>query len=144
MKFVTAYGPHDADKFGISFPEPSLTHQSMAADCDINNIMKRFEKTGMIDHVTNHKGDYGDFPDASDYLTSLLKVKESQEMFDSLPAQIRARFDNEPSNFLDFVDDPANRPEMARMGLLTEEAAEAALRAAQPPVPSSEAARSEA
>lgn len=144
MKFVTAYGSHDASKFGKSFDEPSLTHQSMSDACDINNIMKRYEKTGMLEHVAQHNGDYGDFTDAEDYHASLLKVSEAQEMFASLPAQIRARFENEPANFLSFVDDPANRSEMARMGLLTEEATLEALRAAEPPVPSSEAARSEA
>lgn len=143
MKFVTAYGSHDPDDFAIIFEEPSLTHQSMSEACDINNIMKRYEKTGIIEHVVTHKGDYADFSDSSDYLESLLKVTEAQDMFNSLPADIRAKFANEPANFLDFVDDPTNRPEMARMGLLTEEAAQRVLAPETAPVPNGEAVRSE-
>ncbi len=143
MKFVTAYGLHDPKKFGIDFTgEVSLTHQSMAADCDINNIMKRFEKTGVIDHVREH-GDYGDFLEATDYHTSMLKVLEAQEMFAALPAAVRAKFENDPGQFLSFVHEPSNRREMAEMGLLDPEVAQEVLAAETPPVPNSEAVRSE-
>lgn len=143
MKFVTAYGPHDPEDFAVFFDEPSLTHQSMSADCDINNIMKRYDKTGIIDHVAQYEGNYGDFVNGGDYLHALLEVQQAQEMFFSLPADIRSRFENEPSKFLDFVEDPSNRSEMARMGLLAPEVAQEVLAAETPPGPSSEAARSE-
>lgn len=119
MIFVTAYGDHDSSKFGLDFSdEVSLTHQSMSADCDINNIMKRFEKTGVLDHINNRQGDYADFLSAEDYHSSMLKVVEAQDMFSSLPASIRSRFENDPAQFLDFVHNPDNRDEMASMGLL--------------------------
>ncbi len=119
MVFITAYGDHDASQFGLDFSdEVSLTHQSMSADCDINNIMQRYEKTGVLEHVNNHQGDYGDFVSADDYHASMLKVIEAQDMFSSLPATIRSRFANDPAQFLDFVHNPDNRSEMASLGLL--------------------------
>lgn len=96
----------------------SKTHQSFKAECDVNNIMKRYERDGIMDHVNEHQGDYGDYTDVQDYQTSLDQVHAAQEAFATLPGNIRGRFENDPQQFLDFVDDPANLPEMEKMGLL--------------------------
>lgn len=96
----------------------SLAKQSFAAECDINNILKKFEKTGMIEHVKEHHGHYGDFIGAPDYLTAMNAIVEAQEAFDSLPAKVRKRFANDPKEFLEFVQDPDNREEMQKLGLL--------------------------
>jgi hypothetical protein len=39
-------------------------------------------------------------------------------MFEDLPSSIRSRFENQPSQFLDFVHDENNLQEMQQMGLL--------------------------
>lgn len=96
----------------------SLTRQEMAADCDINNIMKRYERTGVLDHVSRYQGRYEDVSDASDYQTALAIVADAQAAFQSLPAQIRERFDNDPGSFLEFAQNPDNRPALMDMGLL--------------------------
>lgn len=144
VNFVTAYSKHDATKF-FTDPgdEPSMTQQHMAADCDINNIMSRFEKTGLLEHTNVYKGEYGDFADAVEYHEAMDMVIAAQDMFMSLPATIRARFDNDPSRFLDFVDNPQNRSEMASMGLLPQEASDVVSESNVAPRASGEAARSE-
>lgn len=143
MLFRTAYGDHNPMDYASYNEEPSLTHQSMSDACDINNIMKRYEKTGLLEHVAQYDGNYGDFTGAKDYLDSLLQVQEAQLMFASLPADIRSKFDNEPAKFLEFVEDPLNRSEMARMGLLNEVVASQVLAQEAVSKPSGEAARSE-
>lgn len=111
------YRPHP--RVAIDFTEThSLAKQSFAAECDINNILKKFEKTGMVEHVKQHHGHYGDFIDAPDYLTAMTAIVEAQEAFDSLPANVRKRFANDPAQFLEFVHDPDNRDEMQKLGLL--------------------------
>lgn len=95
----------------------SLTRQSFNAECNINNIMARFEKTGLAEHLNNHQGTYGDFTQVSDYHTALLHVVEAQTLFNSLPSKIRARFGNDPGTYLQFVTDPENLPELRKMGL---------------------------
>lgn len=96
----------------------TLAKQSMAAECDINNIMKRFEKTGLLDHAKEHGGRYGDFLSAPDFHTACNQVIAANDMFMSLPARVRERFQNDAAAFLLFAHDPANQAEMRDLGLM--------------------------
>jgi len=95
-----------------------FVQQHESAACDINNIMARYIRDGVIEHVKEYGGQYGDFTEVPDYGTCLRMVSEAEECFAALPAKVRSRFENDPAQFLDFVSDPANRNEMAIMGLL--------------------------
>jgi len=101
----------------------SKTKQSMKDECDINLIMARYVKTGAIDHVNKHGINYG-FATSMDFAQSMQTVTSAQQMFDELPAKIRNKFSNDPGQFLDFVQDDANRDEMATMGLAQAQTAE--------------------
>lgn len=98
--------------------EPSLTKQSMSDECDINKIMERFEKTGILTHANDSSPRYGDFSDVVDYDESLRVVMDAEESFMSLPAKVRARFQNDPSELIEFVRDPANLNEAISLGLV--------------------------
>lgn len=100
-----------------STPDASLAKQSSRDECDINQIMAKFAKTGVVTHFNEHKGDYGDFCDAGDYLESQIIVQQAKEMFHTIPAGIRQHFDNNPAKFLEFAQDPNNQEEMIEMGL---------------------------
>lgn len=120
MDFRSAYTPSEP-----IHPEtggPSLTKQSMSAECDINTIMKRYEKTGIVNHVSIYKGDYGDFISEGDYHSHLNLVIAADAAFQTLPAKIRRQFDNDPSKFLEFVDDDSNTDQMIEMGLVKPQA----------------------
>lgn len=101
--------------------EPSLTKQSFQDECDINRIMDKFTKTGVLNHVARHKERYG-YATATDLREALDIIQEGQDMFDALPARVRKRFNHDPAEFLAFVQDNANYAEMADLGLLSEEA----------------------
>ncbi len=90
----------------------------MADDCNINTIMARYEKTGLIEHVKEIQGAYGDFSEIQDYQSSLNQVIATRKMFDTLPSKIRGQFNNNPGTFLDFCEDPENFDEMVEMGLV--------------------------
>jgi len=96
----------------------SRTKQSEAQACDINHILRRYAKTGIVEHLNRYGGDYGDFTGVQDYQDSLNQVLAAREAFGSLPAKLRRRFENDPASFLAFVSDPANREEMMELGLL--------------------------
>ena len=119
MSEIVVRGPYDPVIHpGVSFQdEVSMTEQSHLKACDINNIMKRYEKTGLLDHVNTYGGNYGDFTFAEDYHTSLNKILAADEMFMSIPAEIRAKFANDPAEFLNFVHDPSNAEELVKLGL---------------------------
>lgn len=95
----------------------SLTHQSFAAEVNINTIMDKYAARGILDHVNQHQGSYGDMPSETDYHANLQSVMDANDAFASLPAAIRSRFDNDPGKFLGFVQDPKNQHEIDKMGL---------------------------
>lgn len=97
--------------------EPSLTKQSFADECDINNIMRRYERDGVIDHVKQYGGSYADVTEGFDYHRAMNVVAYAQEMFMSLPASIRSKFSNDPGAFLEFAQNPENLEKMVEMGL---------------------------
>jgi len=125
----------------------SLTHQSMAPECDINRIMAKWQKTGVIEHANTYQGQYGDFAETPSYQEAMNVVLESQEMFMTLPSSVRRQFDNDPGQFLAFAVDPSNGEKMIEMGLASpsvidasDNVPEASKRAKKPdPEPESEA-----
>ena len=118
VRFRTAYGPHDADRYDTPVGEKSMTEQSHKKECDINNIMARYLKTGVLDHVAIHQGNYGDVSDIGSFQESLQRVMDCQQTFDTLPAELRAQFQNDPGLFMDYVLDPENEEGMRELGLL--------------------------
>ena len=104
----------------------SLTESYHKDDCDINRIMKKFETTGVIEHARQFGGQYGDFMGAGDYHAAMNSILAAQEMFDTVPAKLRARFGNDPAAFLEFVQDPENADQLVELGLANPAAQESA------------------
>jgi len=100
---------------------PSRTKQSFKSECDINNIMRKFEKTGILPDLIKQNPRYGDFSEVPDYLAALNTVQKAHEQFESLSAKVRERFANSPERFLAFVTDKSNAAEMRSLGLLKPE-----------------------
>lgn len=95
---------------------PSMTKQSDMEDADINNIVNRFIRTGEL--PTNIRTpSYADYEGITDYHTAMNVITEAQSNFNKLPPAIRARFDNDPGQFVEFVTDPKNLEEVRGMGL---------------------------
>lgn len=103
-------------KHAIYFTEPSMAQQHQRDAVDINNIMKRYVKTGIIDHINKNAGHYGDIP-ALSYHEAIDQVMRADEMFLELPSQVRKHFENDPSKFLAYVQDPVNADSLHEMGL---------------------------
>lgn len=112
---IGAYHPHD--RVQVFFPEKSRTKQSFADETNINEIMRKYEKTGLIAHLNTHQGEYGDFLGFEDYHTSLNRIHAAREAFMSIPAGIRSRFNNDPATFMSFAQNPDNLDELRKMGL---------------------------
>ncbi len=96
----------------------SRTKQSFKNECDINNIMAKYQKIHTIEHVNERSGEYG-FASGFDLKEAMDQVQQAQIMFDELPSSIRTKFNNQPGEFLDFVQDEDNIPEMIELGLAT-------------------------
>ena len=94
------------------------TMQEFKDECDINNILKKYQRSGLVDHVREFEGRYGDFTAAVDYQEALNITIQAQDMFMTLPSAVRNRFENDPGQFLAFANNPENEEELREMGLL--------------------------
>jgi len=112
-----------SNESGLACEEPSLAQQHFKEECDINTILQKFNITGILPEAPLSPR-YGDFSGIGDYHTALNRVMAAQTEFGALPAQIRARFDNDPSKLIQFLDDESNRPEAEELGLVERAAAE--------------------
>jgi len=55
----------------MTFTQPSLTRQSFKDECDVNQIVKRYTETGMINHIPRTTPQYGDAPEG-DFLEAAI------------------------------------------------------------------------
>ena len=94
----------------------SLTEQHHKDDCDIHTILRRFVATGVLP-VLDSSPVYGDFSNVQSYQEAQNLIARIGRYFESLPANLRARFNNSRAQFVDFVNDPANKEEGIRLGI---------------------------
>jgi len=106
------YTPKFHQEVGIS-----LTKQSFAEECDVNNIVAKYAVTGQITHLNTRLADFGEAPNF-DFQQAINQVKNAEQMFGQIPAKIRAEFEHNPGKFLEFALNPASLPKMAEMGLI--------------------------
>jgi len=113
VPFRTAYGAKL--KVAIATGD-GLTEQNHKDETDINNIVRKYNKTGLIDHLNQFEKQYGDMT-GFDYQDAMNTVAVANTMFEGLPSAIRNKFDNDPAKFINFVDDEANADKLVEMGL---------------------------
>lgn len=116
-KIRKRYDEHKSKDYGFEFKKPSLTQQQFKAECDVNNILAKYKKSGLLTHINKHQGNFGDFTNVEDYKTSLEKVMKAQESFEHLPSELRNKFQNDPGNLISYLQDPKNDEEAVKYGL---------------------------
>jgi len=106
-----------SDESGLSCEDESLAIQSAEEESNINTIVRRFGLTGQLpDQVAMPRS--GDFTGVPDFHTAMNLIRQAQEEFLRVPADVRARFQNDPQRFMEFLEDDGNRAEAERLGLL--------------------------
>jgi len=106
-----------SNESGLHCEDASLAQQHFKDECDINNILRQFNITGQLPEQTLSPR-YGDFTGIGDYHTALNQVIAAEDEFMSLPAQIRARFENDPAQLIEFLNQPENYDEAITLGLV--------------------------
>lgn len=95
----------------------SLTQQQFKNSVNINTIMAKAKKTGVLPVRTNQPY-FGDFSIVTNYKEMLDKVLAIDELFMQLPSKVRNKFANNPEEILTFLQDPKNEDEAREIGLL--------------------------
>ncbi len=104
-------------KKGKTCGGPSKVQQSHKNMCDINYLIKRYRRVEEMPKY--HKRPmYGDFSKVTDYQEAIEVTERAAEQFKTLPSELRKKFDSNPSKFLAFIDDEANKEELIKLGFL--------------------------
>ena len=112
-KFRSAYG----EKLKVVLKTvDARTEQCHKDECDINKIIAKYDKTGVLTHVNSFEAKYEDLT-GLDYQNMLNTVAAANSMFEGLPSKIRTQFGNDPQKFISFMDDENNNEAMYEMGL---------------------------
>lgn len=108
-----------APSHGILFTEPSQTDQSSLEETTIDYYLRRYAATG-IDPAAGRleASQFGDFSSIDDFRSAQTKVAAVKSGFESLTAQERAQFDNNFSNYVEFILNPENAKAAQDMGFL--------------------------
>ena len=94
-----------------------FTEQNMTKECDVNEIIKKYDKQGLITHLNRIEAQFGDMT-GMDYKESLDLVIKVKAEFDQLPSEIRKEFSNDPAKYLEFMENPENRDRAIELGLI--------------------------
>jgi phage internal scaffolding protein len=136
QSFKTAYGKRER----VSFETvgESLTQQHFKQEVDLKNIIRKYDRTGLIQNVRKGQAMYGDFTaSVNEYADALNLVIAAQENFAQLPSEIREAFGNDPGRYLEEVGNPDNDEKMYELGLKQRpvQTKPEAEKAAEPPAP---------
>lgn len=108
------------------YPKNSIskTKTYFAKKTNINNIVRRYGKTGMLSTGLGESGlvPRFEFNSGADYFSMMCKVAKAKSEFAALPALVRQRFSNNPQLCIDFISKLDNRDLSNEMGKLMSEA----------------------
>ncbi len=103
VRIVSRY---DYDAFatpGVTFTQPSLTQQHFKDDCDVNVILDRFMKTGDLP-TSSAIPTFQDVSEFADFRELQVAMSDAREYFESLPARVRARYNNDLTTFYETLN----------------------------------------
>lgn len=99
------------------------TKSEFADECDINRIVARYKKTGILpDQSKAALARYLDVSEVPSYSQMHDLVVSAHDAFASLPAKVRREFDNDPIAFMEASQSPEGRELLKSLGLGPEKA----------------------
>lgn len=121
-KKITLRTKYDRVRVAVNTGTETHVKQAFKDESDINHIMAKYTKTGVLPRLIKENPLWGDFSNPVDFQEAQNIVIKATEQFAALPSHIRERFANDPAKFLAFTSDKNNKEEMGRLGLLKEDA----------------------
>ena len=97
-----------------------FTEQHHKLECDVNNIIKKYDRTGLINHISQIEAKYGDLT-GLEFQKMQNIVAGAKSMFNELPVEVRKEFDNDPQKLITFMENPENRERAIELGLIDKE-----------------------
>lgn len=115
QNFRTAYSSQPRKPFEPS--GESKTQQHHVELVKVQNLIKQYDRSGVLTHVAQGVAHYGDYSKVNEYQQYLDFVNAANSLFAELPSNIREKFGNDPGQFFEYATDPKNKGDMEEMGL---------------------------
>lgn len=118
IPFRTHYSP----QLRVSFETEgeSLTEQQFAEESQILNKIRKYDSQGFFDTINRNPAQYNDFTQVRDLADAIDQIEEARDAFQTIPSDIRKKFNNSPSEFFDFASKESNYDELVKLGLATQ------------------------
>lgn len=94
-----------------------MTKQAEKDSADVNKLVDRWRKTGVLPHASNRQPHYGDFTGRDDFHGMMTRVREAERQFFDLPSRIRDYCGNDAAEYLDLCLNPERREECEKLGI---------------------------
>lgn len=121
MKFRTRFSER-VSPLVICSTEEGKTKSEFMDECDINKIMARYRRTGVLpESARMAAARYGDFSAVPSFMEMQDKILAANELFAALPAAVRKQFDNDPHEFLAASHTEEGQELLIKLGLGKEE-----------------------
>lgn len=118
----------------------SMTSQEFKAECDINNILKKYPDGLNIPSRTPREPMFDDFTQMPDLQEAFAVIQLAERDFiQNCPAILRKRFNNDPLEFVNYLNNPENYDEAVKLGLITAKGSPSVV---TPPAPTTQARNS--
>lgn len=103
--------PYDVSTHeGVVFTGASMTQQHFKDECDINNIIDLYTRTGELP-VNANELRYADVSSFTDYTTMRAAMAQADADFLELPSSVRERYHHDVAEFLDAIATDEGRRE---------------------------------
>jgi len=112
---------NDRVRVATSYPTPTLTKQSFRDECDVNMIVRKFERTGELP-VGPAAATYADVSNTPDFQNQMDRIAHVRSEFDDLEVHQKMAFNNDPEQLLAALDDPNQLGLLRDLGLVEGEA----------------------
>jgi len=123
MPFTKTDSNNEIIRNRIQYTQPEdeeiRVEQSHKQEADINNIVRKHGLDLIAKTAAMQTFRYDENP-SNDFQEVMQAVITAEQSFNSIPSDIRKKFDNNPAKFMDFIYNPENKQAMIDMGLSPE------------------------
>lgn len=117
IPFRTHYSP----QLRVTFETEgeSLTEQQFAEESLMINKIRKYDSQGFFDSINRNPAQFNDFTQVRDLADAIDQIEDARDAFQSIPADVRKKFNNSPSEFFQFASQEKNFDELVNLGLAT-------------------------
>ena len=120
-KKVIPFRTHYSPQVRVTFETEgeSLTEQQFAEESQTINKIRKYDSQGFFDSINRNPAQYNDFTQVRDLADAIDQIENARDAFQTIPSDIRKKFNNSPSEFFDFASKESNYDELVKLGLAT-------------------------